>query len=922
MEDVERPDGMPPAVLEDRMVEMCVHKDLKGNDAYPSVDERTARELDDGTIVYATIKLGAGEAAVSYAVPGAIATETNADETTSKVVNFFNSNVWKHVGVDAVKHVGIESCYELRYGIVPGPSQSLVTPFLELLPGEQTADMANRCIEELYETHKNFRDTCEASKDKHQEFVPGPSSEWPRAVFLKRCLTACLQEGDMTPQAWTSRALNPSELPEELTTAFKTDIFTPTLEEMTSGNTDQAKVKAFVTAMGQAATNAKYLCMAMDIVVCECAAIKVPAAAKGANGASGAADGGVNTHVPKGLPAARELKQLHGKVDALTVAIELLGTQLKLRTVIATQQVELKATTIKVPGDHRCGYTVLQALAHKAKDPAALLSLTLEGAQQAIATICAQANVMWLADAPKFKNATECDSYDEYLAKMIRSPSTLNWKGSPEGLFFVAGNMDLEVRTLYIDDKGKVQMESTLQDGEKPRKHVGFSIYTGSNHHDIGATHKEGQPAGDLQYVFTPAEATTAQRLLSEYLTASKEKKSVSFTLNTSGDQSANQSVEDVEKRVLELLADEDSKEGTAWQTVNSNDKKQRKKEKKKAQVTEGQKSNGKGGQTGWGQTVQQQQGQQAAQQQAQQAAQQQQAQQAAQQQQAQQAARQQLAQQAARQQLAQQAAQHQQAQQAVQQQAQQAAQQQQSQQAAQLQQAQAAAAWQQQHAQQASVTWQQQAGQVMQQHQSHQELQQGMSYGPPTGKQHEGQGLQQQQPPAWPTQRVHQVPFQQQQDWQVNTPPTTSQWGGQKAVQVDGDHIVPAVVVFGPGTKEDLQVFLKGVEPTAASAIASIQQVTTGTPRCVLHCKQSQSPLVQSLISPLHQHNISAAIYKSHTPPPGKAQQATAGLNKAADVAGLCRYYANHQACPHSKKTRGCSFRCWNGPPENRNPS
>jgi hypothetical protein len=187
------------------------------------------------------------------------------------------------------------------------------------------------------------------------------------------------------------------------------------------------------------------------------------------------------------------------------------------------------------------------------------------------------------------------------------------------------------------------------------------------------------------------------------------------------------------------------------------------------------------------------------------------------------------------------------------------------------------------------------------------------------------------QQPPAWGLQQQQQglsqpaaLTLQQQQQQGQQSP----DWGAQKqgawgrpqqkagGPSAGGEPVVPAVVVFGEGSKTGLKKCLKGLSETAAAAVASLHKIPNGAPRYHLHCQQNNLPLVQSLVQLLNAAGVRAAIY---TPQPAllpKSQQAAAGFAGAVAKAGICHYFEQGADCPHLIRNGRCNFTCWRGPP------
>ena len=147
---------------------------------------------------------------------------------------------------------------------------------------------------------------------------------------------------------------------------------------------------------------------------------------------------------------------------------------------------------------------------------------------------------------------------------------------------------------------------------------------------------------------------------------------------------------------------------------------------------------------------------------------------------------------------------------------------------------------------------------------------------------------------------------------------PAQLQGAKPKGVFVDGEAVVPAVVVFGTGDKNQLKGVLQGLSPGAALAVCSVHRITKGTPRYELHCKQSNVGVVLTFVDLLSRQGWSVAAYSEqrgavgHVP---KAQQASLGLAGANMGAGICKYFQNRETCPHLTNRGWCFFHCWSGP-------
>ena len=133
----------------------------------------------------------------------------------------------------------------------------------------------SECIDHLYETNDGFRAALDKSKSSHQGIVG--EVKWPRAEFLRKALQ--IFTADLTPSGWkTMRSgWQDANVSQEVTTVWSTDLFDPALAELTSKSVDEAANKEFIKAMGQRPTNAKYVCMLMDLLTDACVNAEVTA---------------------------------------------------------------------------------------------------------------------------------------------------------------------------------------------------------------------------------------------------------------------------------------------------------------------------------------------------------------------------------------------------------------------------------------------------------------------------------------------------------------------------------------------------------------------------------------------------------------------------------------------------------------------
>lgn len=169
-------------------------------------------------------------------------------------------------------------------------------------------------------------------------------------------------------------------------------------------------------------------------------------------------------------------------------------------------------------------------------------------------------------------------------------------------------------------------------------------------------------------------------------------------------------------------------------------------------------------------------------------------------------------------------------------------------------------------------------------------------------------------QPEDWGNPTNHELPWGQ-------TQATGGSKGTQqnKEVKVNGVPVLPAVVVFGEGSKKKLKASLASIDLNAASAIVSIREIKNGKPRSVLMCKSGDISLVQSLVHPLRATGVTADYYKDQNLANPKAQFASNGLMDVSRKAGVCHSYSQGVECSHLKTKGYCTFVCYNGQPNRR---
>ena len=147
---------------------------------------------------------------------------------------------------------------------------------------------------------------------------------------------------------------------------------------------------------------------------------------------------------------------------------------------------------------------------------------------------------------------------------------------------------------------------------------------------------------------------------------------------------------------------------------------------------------------------------------------------------------------------------------------------------------------------------------------------------------------------------------------WSPQQQPQSAAWGSKPGISAVGESVVPALVVFGDGSKASLKKHLRSLSEVAAAAVVAVHKVGMGAPRYHLHCRESNLPLVKSLVPLLVAAGDRAAVYELR--PSSLPQHAAAGFAGAMAKAGICRYFERRVVCPHLTKKGRCNFMCYDG--------
>ena len=337
-----------------------------------------------------------------------------------------------------------------------------------------------------------------------------------RRSYLTKVVTKI--SNNMSFAQWEEVApFDPATFTGAFGTMLKRDFLDKANEEATSGLSDTTLISATKSAIGQDPTNSKCVCLIMALLVgAEARAGPKLQATQVANPTPADADkaAGGDNHTDGGAADLASVKQ---EMKEMKAQLDLVIKMLQLRAATGggppTAAEEMwAAIKVKMIHDHNCGFYAAQVLADASRKPGCDVVVSKGQAAKARATVLRLARHMWRTEPVAFQNMFQMD-FDEYKTQQLKAPNTANWFGYKEAVLFVTEYTNLEIRFIYKYGDGKVTTATTLKEGEAPREHVAFLMFT-PGYIDIGMVQPAGVAKGALKLLFSHTEAKRAETLL------------------------------------------------------------------------------------------------------------------------------------------------------------------------------------------------------------------------------------------------------------------------------------------------------------------------------------------------------------------------------------------------------------------------
>ena len=491
------------AMLEDWMAELCLDT-AEGVSPYPVIDDH--KELEDGAVVFATVKLNKddakqGEDGVEYALPGIVG--VGADGV--KTVKLFDTVIWERLSLSRVETVTVDEQLQLRRGAEPvveeeqGQQDPIKDGYVDPI-GEVVETCRNQVMSENG-TFKKYimAEGKEKMVDKHK---------WSLLREITVTMASRLTTADYA-------ALRPDQ--DAPTTAqgdaFRTNYITPAITTLTSECEDDDERKDLtgrITKLRKE-TTMKYACMIMDVVVA--GPKDLPKEPKGADSSEDMAK--INSYLTK----------IWNKITVLEAVNRMSSTSPVKPVVVAGKlSPDAKARILKVLGDGRCAYATMEAGGAKARDPDAKLDLGpkshAEMNKRARKRVGLGANLAYKRDEKDFE--VKYGPWADFFTKLASDSGDSDcWPEFAQWKFYSDSHeippVEYRIKdTIKVNGAIKIKNYSTWHkdSGEPQPAHVMFPWYQNKSHFDIAAVESQGK----VCYVFPAAEADAAEALIDAFI--------------------------------------------------------------------------------------------------------------------------------------------------------------------------------------------------------------------------------------------------------------------------------------------------------------------------------------------------------------------------------------------------------------------
>lgn len=557
-------DTLPPPMTELRIAELCSRDITDGVPLFPEIEDRGELAIGDYVILTFLVEEEDNPSKKEcFAFPAKIVLGDDGDLQADPCDCELWSQGWKRPQTQK-----ITADLKLR-GLREDEGDDRNTQLSTSWP--EPEHMLERCHARLYEKNAGFRSAMQIGKGSERR------TNAERSGLLRQMMRNLLS---LTPNQWrVMRPVDVDKLTDEEISRFEACI-NKAINQVSS---DRVQVSS---NLGKTNTNIKYVSLMMDMATSRFGP-DPPAGQQDGQGGDEEPDDDREVKalkdliIQQGKTHSKELEKQSKELEKVYAMLNAMSLQLKIRERLSPEG-RIQPRIMKVPADHSCLFHALKIIADKLQNPGHPIDVNGNQARVARQVMLWHAKKVWDSDRELWKDHFGDESFEEFYARHLRTPSTNNWGGASEIGLFGKEFPELDIRQITARQDGPAAVISLAADKQKLKK-VAFLIWTGS-HYDIGAAKiwTGAEEVGGLnKVVFDIDEAEKIQSLLLSHI-AENKKKSVSFAPPPPR-SNPGQDPEDAKTEFMKQVEKDMTGEGDGdWSVFEKEDKRQRQEKKRK----------------------------------------------------------------------------------------------------------------------------------------------------------------------------------------------------------------------------------------------------------------------------------------------------------------------------------------------------